>query len=393
MANRITDVEIIPFEVSLENAGTDENGFNIIYQPETVMDRWLFAVRIHTADGEVGEYVNIGGFGNNGPTLAQIRMMTEYLLGKDPLRRERHWSELQRGFRKYDRFGIGTIDIALWDLAGKTYGASISELLGSYRETLPAYASTYMGDENGGLDSPEAYADFAEDCLDLGFLAFKMHGWGPQGTGDRDIDREIATVHALGDRVGDEMDLMLDPACEYETWADALQVGRACDEQSFYWYEDPYRDGGVSQHGHKQLHERLDTPLLQGEYLHSLELNADFIASGATDFARADPEYDGGITGAMKIANVAEGLGLDIEYHGAGPAQRHCMAATRNTNYYELGIVHPRAAGTRDLPVYQDSYQDALTSIDSDGTVPVPTEPGLGVTYDWDYIKEHQIET
>lgn len=58
------------------------------------------------------------------------------------------------------------------------------------------------------------------------------------------------TVRAVSERVGDKMDLMLDPACEYETFADALKVGRALDEHEFLWYEDPYRDGGVSQHAH-----------------------------------------------------------------------------------------------------------------------------------------------
>ncbi len=57
---------------------------------------------------------------------------------------------------------------------------------------------------------------------------------------------------------------------------------------------------------------------------------------------RADADYDGGITGLMKIAHAAEGFGLDCEIHAPGPAHRHCMAALRNTNYYELGLVHPQ---------------------------------------------------
>ena len=58
------------------------------------------------------------------------------------------------------------------------------------------------------------------------------------------------------------MHLMLDPACEYETFTDALEVGQACDEASFYWYENPYRDGGYSQHGHRKLGQFIDTPIL-----------------------------------------------------------------------------------------------------------------------------------
>ena len=72
---------------------------------------------------------------------------------------------------------MGLVDIALWDIAGKLYDAPVYELLGGYRKNLPAYASTYHGDENGGLDSPEAFADFAEQCYDMGYRGFKIHGW------------------------------------------------------------------------------------------------------------------------------------------------------------------------------------------------------------------------
>ena len=62
--------------------------------------------------------------------------------------------------------GHGPLDIALWDLAGKKYGTSVARLLGGFRTRLPTYASTYHGqDQPGGLDSPEAFADFAEACL------------------------------------------------------------------------------------------------------------------------------------------------------------------------------------------------------------------------------------
>ncbi|WP_101297010.1 mandelate racemase family protein [Halegenticoccus soli] len=383
MAPKITRIESTEFRYPLEDVGTDENGFNLIYSPGETTERKLFALQIHTDEGISGEYV-----GGNSPAAAQINTFANYLVGKNPLERERHWSEIKRALRKYDRMGMGPIDIALWDFAGKYYDAPIHELLGTYRTRLPAYASTYHGDENGGLDSPAAYADFAEQCLEMGYPGFKIHGWGG-GDAARDVDREIETVHAVGERVGEEMDLMLDPACELETFGDALKVGRACDEEGFFWYEDPFRDGGISQHAHRKLRELLDTPILQSEHVRGLEPHSDFITADATDFVRADPEYDAGITGAMKIARVAEGFGLDVEFHAPGPAQRHCIAAARNANYYELALVHPKCQNTMP-PVYRDGYSDMLDAIDADGTVPVPEGPGLGVEYDWEYIKDNQ---
>ncbi len=383
MAPEITRIESVEFGYDIPDVGTDENGFNLIYEPGSVTNRKLFAIKVHTDEGITGEYV-----GGNSPGAAQINTFADFLVGKNPLKREKLWSEAKRALRKYDRMGIGPIDIALWDFAGKYYDAPIHELLGTYRERLPAYASTYHGDENGGLDSPEAFAEFAKECLEMGYGGFKIHGWGG-GDDNRDLDREVAAVHAVGERVGDEMDLMHDPACELETFADAVKLGRAVDEQGFFWYEDPYRDGGISQHGHRKLRQMLDTPILQTEHVRGLEPFTDFVAEEATDFVRADPEYDGGITGAMKRARVAEGFGLDVEFHAPGPAQRHCIAATRNANYYELALVHPDCPNTQP-PVYEGDYSDMLDTVDDAGTVPVPDGPGLGVDYDWEYVEENQ---
>ncbi|NIC00739.1 enolase C-terminal domain-like protein [Halobacterium sp. R2-5] len=382
MGPRITRIESVEFTYPLEDVGTDEAGFNLVYEPGATTERALYGLKVHTDTGITGEYV-----GGNSPGAAQINMFADYLVGQNPLEREKHWSEIKRALRKYDRMGIGPVDIALWDFAGKYYDAPIHELLGTYRTELDAYASTYHGDERGGLDSPEAFADFAEECRDRGFDGYKIHGWGGSDA-SRKLDREIETVRAVGERVGDEMDLMLDPACEYETFADALQVGRACDEQGYYWYEDPFRDAGISQHAHRQLREKLDTPILQSEHIRGLESHSDFVESGATDFLRADPEYDAGITGAMKVARTAEAFGIDVEFHAPGPAQRHCIASCRNSNYYELALVHPECENTQP-PVYQGGYSDLLDDVE-DGRVPVPDGPGLGVDYDWGYIEDNQ---
>ena len=91
----------------------------------------------------------------------------------------------------------------------------------------------------------------------------------------------------------------------------------------------------------------------------------------------------------MKTASVAEGSGLDVEFHAPGPAQHHCIAATPNTNYYEMALVHPSAPNTT-LPVYTEGYRDELDAIDDDGTVPVPSGAGLGVGYEWEHIEANR---
>ena len=375
----ITGFEVIEFEDRpMEHMGTDYNGFNIIYEEGSMLPRTGSVLRMHTSMGITGEILSGAG-------LAGQPRYANYLIGKNALQRELIYQDLKRALRQAARMGMAQIDMLLWDIAGKYYDAPVWELLGGHIKPLKCYASTTHGDHTGGLDSPQAYADFAERCLEMGYPAFKIHGWGESLT-----DLEIANIHEVGKRVGDKMDLMLDPACELETFGDAIKVGWACDEQKFFWLEDPYKDGGISQFAHRKLRQIIKTPLLQTEHVRTLEPHVDFALADATDYLRGDLGYDG-ITGVIKLAHAAEGLGLDIEMHGPGPAQRHVMTSIRNTNYYEMGLVHPKSPGTFS-EIYTD-YRDALDAIDDKGCVYAPEGPGLGVTLDWDYINAHRTNS
>jgi L-alanine-DL-glutamate epimerase-like enolase superfamily enzyme len=216
----------------------------------------------------------------------------------------------------------------------------------------------------------------------MGYRGFKIHPFAWP-----DVQTHVEAVLALGQRVGGKMDLMLDPYCFYETFADALKVGRACDEAGFYWYEDPYADGGITPFSHARLREMIVTPLLQGEKVRTVEQRMDLILQKATDFIRADVRLHG-LTGTLKLAHAAEMVGMDIEPHTSGPEQLHFLAAVRNANYYEVVWVHPNVPDFSP-PIYQNMNVTRLDCIDEEGMVAVPDGPGLGVVYDWEYIRQH----
>jgi L-alanine-DL-glutamate epimerase-like enolase superfamily enzyme len=376
---RITRLTVHQYSWEIHDVGTDYNGFNMVYEKGRVAHPKGTVFTIETDAGVTGEFV-----GGTAEAYAQVGTIAHYLIGKNPLERELIYNDLKRALRKNDRFGIAPIDIALWDIAGKLYDAPVYQLLGGYRTALPCYASTTHGDENGGLDSPEAFADFAVQCREMGYPGFKIHPWG-RGP----ITREVANVLKVRQTVGPGLDLMLDPACEYNTWAEVLRVGRACDEANFFWYEDPGKDGGISAFGYKKLRQMIKTPLCLGEHVRTLEPHVDFIAAEAVDYVHTDAGYDGGITGLMKIAHAVEGFGLDLAIHGPSPAHRACFAAIRNCNYYEMGLVHPKIRSTKP-PIYLD-YRDELDAVDATGHVPVPQGPGLGAPIDWDWVKAHEV--
>lgn len=379
---RITKIDVTTFEHTLENVGRDYNTFNMVYEEGGTQTQRGNVLRIHTDQGVVGEYPGVGG-----PTLEQVKMAANYLIGKDALEREKIYNDVKRGLRHYDMTGVGIIDICLWDIAGKLYGEPLYRLLGGTRKPLPAYASTLHGDENGGLSTPEQFSEFAEQCYEMGYRAFKIHGWGLAG---QNIQREIDNVLMIGERMRGRMALLIDPACEIENFGQALALGRACDEAGFFWWEDPFKDGGVSQFAHRKLRQMVKTPLLQTEHIRLLEQHVDFIVADATDYVRCGAHEDGGVTGAMKIAHASEGFGLDMELHGPGPVHRHIMSSIRNTNFFELGLVHPKVKSTKS-PVYVD-YNDNLDGIDKNGNVFAPEGPGIGVELDWDWIRAHQVD-
>ena len=174
--------------------------------------------------------------------------------------------------------------------------------------------------------SKEGFVDFARQCHAIGYKAFKIHGWN-DGNAREEADNVLHMAREMGDRM----------------------------------------------------------TLVRG-----VEPKADFVIAGGTDFLRVDPEYDMGITGALKIAHLAESLGLDVEIHACGPAHRHLMSALRNSNYYEVALLGPDCPNAVP-PVYTCGYTDQIDCVDSDGTVPVPTGPGLGVSYDWDFIHRNRL--
>ena len=384
----ITKVDVIPFAFMVHDLGLGSHRTmgvsNLSYQKGGTLEVMRYAIRITTNDGVEGHYVThwVGTQGALGQTL----MLAPHLLGRNAEHREVIYDDFKRELRAYDHMGHGPLDIALWDLVAKKYNMSVATMLGAYKDRLPVYASTHHGQEEpGGLDSIEAFGDYALACREQGFAGFKIHGWH-----DGNKHREAAVILKVREVVGANMEIMVDPACELRTWSDALYVGRACDEAACFWYEDPYRDASVSVQGQKMLREKLKTPMLVSEHVRGLEQKASFALAGGCDMIHADPEYDLGITGLMKIAHMAESIGMDIQVHACGPAHRACVAAIRNTHFYELALIGP---GMPNLipPVYTCGYSDQPESLGPDGCLPVPSGPGLGVTYDWEFIQKNAI--
>jgi L-alanine-DL-glutamate epimerase-like enolase superfamily enzyme len=298
------------------------------------------------------------GYCNRGAILQDLvdRRIRGELLGADPLMREYTWHrlwELDR-IEEFPLYLMAVVDEALWDLAGKIAGLPVHALIGSYRTKIPAYASTAT------YASIEEYLDVADQCLDLGYQAIKLHAWG-------DWRRDADLAEALREHVGDRVELMYDGSAGFDLM-DSIRLGRVLAEAGYLWYEEPMREFSVT--AYKWLSERVEIPLLVAETSDGAHMNAgDFIASGCATAVRTSSHYKGGITGALRVAHLAESYLLRAEVHGGGLANTHLCMALRNNTYYE-SLVFTN-------PVLRESV------VDANGFVHAPTGPGMGYEELW----------
>jgi len=299
-----------------------------------------------------------------GPLLAYLKPV---LIGQNPLDVGRLWHELWRRNRFASLPAIGALDIALWDIAGKVANLPIHRLLGTCRESMPAYASSSF------LPAAQDYAEEAVYYRSQGWKAYKIH---PHARPDEDIEISRAVRNAIGD----DMVLMLDSCWAYG-YEDAVRVGRAIEELGYYWYEDPLAEDDV--YNCAKLRQKLDIPILATEYtpggLYGL---TQFILQGATDMLRGDVAVKGGITALVKICHLAEAFRMKCEIHHGGNslnnvANLHVAMAVDNCEYFE--VLLPEAAQKYGLV--------SDIEVDRQGLVHAPEKPGLGYEIDWNLVK------
>lgn len=320
-------------------------------------------LRICTDDGFEG--VASSGKPGSGPVLQALvdRVLREELVGQDALNREWLWERLwnidRNEYLPIHLFGV--VDTALWDLAGRAVGLPTWQLLGGYRTSIPAYASTVT------FDTIEEFLDVADQCLELGYPAIKLHAWG-----DPVADSKL--ILALREHVGPEVPLMYDGSAGFDL-PDAVYVGNALTEAKYLWYEEPLREYNVSSC--RLLAERVGVPLNVAETVPGAHMSAaDYLASGCATYLRASAGLRGGITGAMRIAHLADAFRVRAEVHGAGIASRHLCMAIPNTTYYESLITSTNVVRE--------------PGIDENGMVHAPTGPGIGIAPGLDYPAELQ---
>ncbi len=292
-------------------------------------------------------------FSRRGKILADLveRRIRKDMIGQDALQKEWLWQrmwELDR-IEEFPIYILGIVDEALWDITSKRANLPLYQLLGGYRSAIQAYASTVT------FSTIEEYLDVADQCLDLGYPAIKLHAWG-------DARKDAKLGLALRKHVGDDIPLMYDGSAGFDL-PDAIYLGNALAEANYLWYEEPMREFSVT--AYKQLANSVRIPLLIAETSDGAHMNtADFIAAGCATFVRTSAAFRGGITGAMRTAHLADAFHIRAEVHGGGIIHQHLCMAIPNTTYYESIVMTN--------PVVREAC------VDEQGLVHAPAGPGIG---------------
>lgn len=328
----------------------------------------LGLVSIRTDDGVEGHsFLGSSNRGANFDAASLIRFLKPLLMGQNPLDRERLYQQMWARNRNTTLRCIGAVDVALWDLGGKVAGLPIHRMLGSFRESIPAYASSEV------LPSKAAYAEEAQRIRDSGLQGYKIH---PPGVWQQDIE----ICRHVRKAVGDGYRIMLDSTWSYN-FVEAVRVGRALEELRYYWFEDPLDADDITNY--VKLRQKLDIPIMATEYAPGgFQAFAPWITMQATDFLRGDVAVKGGISALVKIAHLAEAFHMNLEVHHGGNslnnvANLHVILAIPNTEYFE--VLLPDA--TQKYGLVEDITAAA------DGTVRPPDGPGLGAKIDFELIE------
>lgn len=340
---------------------------------------WL-VVEILTDNGLVG----IGNAALSPQVSKQVvdLYLKPALIGADPWDIELLWQHMYRKTMAFGRKGIGmaaisAVDIALWDILGKSAKQPVYRLLGGRtKPRIPIYASRLY---SSPLDQLAAEAKRYK--LE-GYKAMKLRfGWGPVD-GAAGMRKNVDLVRTVRETVGDDIDVMADA---YMGWTldYAKRMLRLLEPLNLRWLEEPVIPDDI--HGYAELRRRSSIPIAGGEHEFTLYGFRDLIEAKAVDYIQFDTNRVGGISQARKIAALAEAHSIPVVPHAGQMHNYHIVMASLNSPMAEYFPVVDVEVGN-ELFWYifkgEPKAKDGFIDLDE-------STPGLGLTIDEESLSQN----
>lgn len=272
---------------------------------------WVF-VTVHTDEGLTGLGEATGGLSTK-PNEAAVHEVARFAIGEDPCQPERLWQRMYKGQFLRPDVAINAIEIACWDILGKSLGRPVWQLLGGkQRPRLRVYANGWYQ----GPRDPAFFADAAAKVKALGYTALKFD---PFGSAYRFFDAaeeqlSIAIVRAVRGAVGDELDLCIEGHDRFSV-STALRVSERLAEVRPMWFETPVMSTDIA--ATIAMARRSAVPVATGERFDRLEQFLELVAPRVVDIVQPETLRIGGISGARKAAAVAESAEAFVALHQA----------------------------------------------------------------------------
>ncbi len=358
-----------------------ERAFGVSVSVPLDTTRTTLLVKIETDAGLVG-------WGETSPlngTRATIdEQLGPRLIGQNPVEYRRLWRRMW-GPNFGHPFAVGALDIALNDLRGKALNLPVAELFGGrLRDRVPAYASALNYVE--GREPEDLFPQEAAEKKRLGFKALKMR------IGRYSVAREAKIAAAVRDAVGPEMLLMADGNGAY-TMESAIRMGHVLHQLDFEAFEEPLPQS-PKYAGYDELRRRLPLSLAAGEALDSRATAKELIDRRAMDIIQPDVSLCGGIGEALFIAESAVLSGIRCIPHCWGSdiiiaATVHLVSLLADAHW---GL--PTDTPLLELDQSENPWRNGLAQGSfplQEGTIAVPTKPGLGINVDEEVVKRYAV--
>jgi D-galactarolactone cycloisomerase len=330
-------------------------------------------VEIVCSDGTVGWGECLGPAG---PNAAVVKAYAPHLVGRDPLETERLWIELYNLLRDQGQRGLTVtalsgIDIALWDIKGRHFGASVSTLLGGrFRDRIRAYATGGFRKEGTDrvADIAAEVAGYAKD----GFHAVKIKiGF--------DVEEDLEVIAACREAIGPKVRLMVDANHGYDT-LEAIELGKRALAYGVDWFEEPVLPEDLDAYAAVRAGQSI--PVAAGETWHTRYGMREPLARRAVDIIQPDLCGVGGFSEMRRVADMAAMHGIRVVPHvwGTGIALAAALQfmAALPPNPPRHKPVEPILEFDRTVNPFRQAI--LIAPIEHEGGIlAVPDRPGLGI--------------
>lgn len=355
----------------------------IVWKVDASWRNWVF-LRVETDSGiaGVGECTVEG---RENAVEGAVEDMRRQLVGRDPRRiRELHDVLTRQGY--WDAGPVvssaaGGIEMALWDILGKSLDAPVHALLGGrVRECARVYSNAWYF----GAETANDFGERAAETVELGYEALKFDPFGSAGLAisEQELAEAVARIAAVREAVGPGIALLVEGHGRFGLES-AMRVGRAIEPFDPLFFEEPLPPGDFGQL--RRLADAVRVPIATGERCYSARECAAAIASGGVAVIQPDVIHVGGIAPLVAIASAAEAAFVSFAPHNAsGPV---ATAATLQVAAVAPNLLIQEMFAPLDAP-WRDLVATPSIEVEG-GRVAIPDGPGLGIDLDEAELSKH----